>query len=41
MSYTQYTEASLAAVKDDITVISEKEGLTAHTAAVRVRFEQA
>jgi histidinol dehydrogenase len=39
MSYTQYTEASLKAASQDIIAISEKEGLTAHTAAVRIRFE--
>jgi histidinol dehydrogenase len=39
MSYTQYTEASLGAAKDDIIAIGEKEGLTAHTAAVKIRFE--
>jgi histidinol dehydrogenase len=39
ISYTLYTEASLGVAKDDIVAISEREGLTAHAAAVRVRFE--
>jgi histidinol dehydrogenase len=39
MSYTRYTEDSLRAAKDDIIRISEKEGLTAHTAAVKIRFD--
>jgi histidinol dehydrogenase len=39
MSYTRYTEDSLRAAKDDIIRISEKEGLTAHAAAVKIRFD--
>ncbi|MDR1067673.1 MAG: histidinol dehydrogenase [Clostridiales Family XIII bacterium] len=38
MSYTLYTEESLRRAKDDIVCIGEKEGLTAHTEAVKIRF---
>jgi histidinol dehydrogenase len=40
MSYTYYTREALKAAKDDIIVIGEAEGLTAHTAAVKVRFQE-
>jgi histidinol dehydrogenase len=39
MSYTRYTEEALRKAKDDIIRIGEKEGLTAHTAAVKIRFD--
>jgi histidinol dehydrogenase len=39
MSYTYYTPDALEAAKDDIIAIGESEGLTAHAAAVRKRFE--
>jgi histidinol dehydrogenase len=38
MSYTYYTREALEAAKDDIIVIAEAEGLTAHAAAVQKRF---
>ncbi|MDR1797999.1 MAG: histidinol dehydrogenase [Clostridiales Family XIII bacterium] len=40
MSYTMYTKEALAAARDDIMAIGEAEGLTAHVAAVRRRFEE-
>ncbi|MDR1028075.1 MAG: histidinol dehydrogenase [Clostridiales Family XIII bacterium] len=39
MSYTRYTKEALKAAKDDIIEIGNAEGLTAHTASIRVRFE--
>lgn len=38
-SFIYYTEDALLKAKDDIVLIAEKEGLTAHANAVRVRFE--
>lgn len=38
-SYTYYTKDALALAKDDIVLIAEKEGLTAHANAIKVRFE--
>lgn len=38
-SYTYYTREALEEAKDDIVLIAEKEGLTAHANAVKVRFE--
>ena len=38
-SYTYYTKEALAQAKDDIVLIAEKEGLTAHANAIKVRFE--
>lgn len=37
-SYIYYTEDALRAAKDDIVLIAEREGLTAHANAIRVRF---
>jgi len=37
MSYTYYTKEALAADRDDIITIAEKEGLTAHANAIKVR----
>ena len=37
-SFTYYTEDSLREAKDDIVLIAEKEGLTAHANAIKVRF---
>lgn len=39
MSYTYYTEDALRSAKDDIVLIAEREGLTAHANAIKVRFE--
>ncbi len=39
MSYTYYTEDALRNAKDDIVLIAEREGLTAHANAIKVRFE--
>lgn len=39
VSYIYYTEAALAEAKDDIVCIAEKEGLTAHANAIKIRFE--
>jgi len=39
-SYTYYTKDALAAAKDDIVLIANKEGLTAHANAITVRFEE-
>jgi histidinol dehydrogenase len=39
MSYTYYTREALEAAKDDIIVIGEAEGLTAHAEAIRKRFD--
>lgn len=38
-SYIYYTEQALREAKDDIVLIAEKEGLTAHANAIKVRFE--
>lgn len=38
-SYTYYTKDALELAKDDIVLIAEKEGLTAHANAIKVRFE--
>lgn len=38
-SYTYYTREALELAKDDIVLIAEKEGLTAHANAIKVRFE--
>ncbi len=38
-SFIYYTEQALLDAKDDIVCIAEKEGLTAHANAVKVRFE--
>jgi histidinol dehydrogenase len=38
MSYTCYTREALASAKDDIIVMAESEGLSAHAAAVQKRF---
>ncbi|MBR6983586.1 MAG: histidinol dehydrogenase [Ruminococcus sp.] len=38
-SYTYYTEDALRQAKDDIVLIAEREGLTAHANAIKVRFE--
>lgn len=37
-SYIYYTESALSEAKDDIVLIAEKEGLTAHANAIKVRF---
>lgn len=37
-SFTYYTEQALCEAKDDIVLIAEKEGLTAHANAIKVRF---
>ncbi len=39
ISYTYYTKDALANAKDDIVLIAEREGLTAHANAIKVRFE--
>jgi histidinol dehydrogenase len=39
MSYTHYTREALAAARDDIIEIAEREGLGAHADAIRARFE--
>ena len=38
-SYIYYTEEALRQAKDDIVLIAEREGLTAHANAIKVRFE--
>lgn len=38
-SFIYYTEDALCDAKDDIVLIAEKEGLTAHANAIKVRFE--
>lgn len=38
-SYIYYTEEALKEAKDDIVLIAEREGLTAHANAIKVRFE--
>jgi len=40
MSYTCYSREALAADKDDIIALAEKEGLSAHANSIKVRFEQ-
>lgn len=37
-SYIYYTEDALRNAKDDIVLVAEKEGLTAHANAIKVRF---
>lgn len=37
-SFTYYTEQALREAKDDIVLIAEKEGLTAHANAIKIRF---
>lgn len=39
MSFTYYTKDALQLAKDDIVLIAEREGLTAHANAIKVRFE--
>jgi len=39
MSYTFYTREALAADREDIIIIAEKEGLDAHANSIKVRFE--
>ena len=38
-SFIYYTEQALMDAKDDIVCVAEREGLTAHTNAIKVRFE--
>lgn len=38
-SYIYYTEDALREAKDDIVLVAEREGLTAHANAIKVRFE--
>ena len=38
-SFIYYTEDALRNAKDDIVLVAEKEGLTAHANAIKVRFE--
>ncbi len=38
-SFIYYTEQALCEAKDDIVLVAEKEGLTAHANAIKVRFE--
>ena len=39
LSFICYTEEALCGAKDDIICMAEKEGLTAHANAIKVRFE--
>jgi histidinol dehydrogenase len=39
-SLIHYTQAGLQAVADDLRILADKEGLTAHRASVDVRLEQ-
>ena len=39
-SYTYYTKEALRQAKDDIVLIANREGLTAHANAITVRFEE-
>ncbi len=39
-SYIYYTEDALREAKDDIVLVAEREGLTAHANAIKVRFEE-
>ncbi|MDE6020144.1 MAG: histidinol dehydrogenase, partial [Ruminococcus sp.] len=39
-SYTYYTKDALRQAKDDIVLIANREGLTAHANAITVRFEE-
>jgi len=39
-SFISYTREALSEACGDITVIAEREGLTAHANSVRVRFEE-
>ena len=38
-SYIYYTKEALEEAKDDIVLVAEREGLTAHANAIKVRFE--
>ena len=38
-SFIYYTEQALCEAKDDIVLVAEKEGLTAHANAIKVRFD--
>jgi histidinol dehydrogenase len=38
-SFIYYTEDALRQAKDDIVLVAEREGLTAHANAIKVRFE--
>ena len=38
-SYIYYTQEALREAKDDIVLIAEREGLTAHANAIKARFE--
>ncbi len=40
MGYIYYTKEALAAAKDDIVTIAEREQLTAHANSIKVRFEE-
>ena len=40
MSFIYYTEDALREAKDDIVLVAEKEGLTAHANAIKVRFKE-
>lgn len=39
-SFIYYTEEALQAAKDDIVILAETEGLTAHANSIKVRFEK-
>lgn len=39
-SFIYYTEDALCAAKDDIVTVAEREGLTAHANAIKVRFKK-
>jgi histidinol dehydrogenase len=39
-SFIYFTEDALREAKDDIVLVAEKEGLTAHANAIKVRFEK-
>jgi histidinol dehydrogenase len=39
-SFLSYTREALYAVKDDIIILAEKEGLQAHAKAIQIRFEE-
>ena len=40
MSYTRYTREALEKAKNDILVLGDTEGLTAHSEAVKIRFDE-
>lgn len=40
MSYSYYSKEALEKAKEDIVLIGESEGLTAHTEAVKIRFDE-